>query len=57
MSMKNGGLLIRDCVNMNYYYKKLVSVCTQKLDDCEIAICLNTKCTAKLPSSGIDATT
>ena len=36
MSMKNGGLLIRDCVNMNYYYKKLVSVCTQKLDDCEI---------------------
>ena len=40
MSMKNGGLLIRDCVNVNYYYKKLVSVCTQKLDDCEIAICL-----------------
>ena len=53
VSIKSGGVLTRDCFNWNDYLDTLKPAC-EAIKGCESAMCLDNKCTAQLPSSGID---
>ena len=54
VSIKSGGLLMRECFNRNYYLDTLKPNCA-KTEGCESAMCTFTqRCKARLPSSGIE---
>lgn len=53
VSIKSGGLLMRECFNQNYYFDYVQEKC-EKTEGCESKMCFDSGCKAKLPSSGIN---